>query len=201
MERRVTTHGTGAAEGAPDAMSLSLAAVAVAPDVGEALEKVALNARAIATIAQETVPGATVASTGLQVWPSSDGSHRGFEARHALRLWCPSVDEAGPLVDVIASAVGDALRVEGIDLVLADPGPLEAQARELAVADARRKAEQYAALAGLRLAEVVQVEENLGGGPGRSYAAKAEMLAATSFEPGTRSVSASVTVTWTAVPL
>lgn len=201
MERRVTTTGSGAAEGVPDAVTVHLAAVAEAATVSAALEKVALNAGAVITITRETQPDATTTSAGLQVWPRTDAQGRpaGFEARHALALRCPRLDDAGPLVDVIAGAVGEALRVDGVDLVLTDPAPLEAQARERAFGHARAKAEQYAELAGLRLAEVVAVEESLGA-PVRPYAARLEALASTTFEPGTTTVTASVTVTWAGVP-
>jgi uncharacterized protein YggE len=49
--------------------------------------------------------------------------------------------------------------VNGISFGVADPGPFEDRARQAAVADARARAELYAASAGLKLGEIVLISE------------------------------------------
>ena len=81
---------------------------------------------------------------------------------------------------------------------MADPSGLLVSARELAFADARDQAERLAVLAGRELGRVLRVQDRPSGpvpagwmeqqGPMRASAK------AVSFEPGSATVSASVTV-------
>ncbi len=58
-------------------------------------------------------------------------------------------------------AGGDAARLQGVSYALDDDTALQAEAGEAAFADARRKAEQYAALAGRGLGDVLWVREQV----------------------------------------
>ncbi len=199
MPPTITTHGSGSAEHAPDAMVLRMAAVAVAPSVTEALGQVADLVSRVGDAARATEPGVTVGSTGLQVWQQRDsrGAPAGFEARHSLRVACPVLNRAGAVVDALSSALGDAFVLDGIEPRISDPERLGVEARARAFADAEAKAEELASLSGARLGRVVAVVEGGPGGVAPRPMGKAMMASAdTAFEPGTQAVGATISVTW-----
>jgi len=191
VARTVTVTGHGEASAVPDAALVRVAAVHRAVSLAEALAG-AESARAAAV---QAAGGLVVTSADLQVWPAHDehGEPVGFEARHALSVTCDSVTGAGDLLSRLAAEVGDRLRVEGVSLVLADPAPQVAAAREAAVADARGRAEHLAALLSEQLAQVSEVVEGGGGGVAPRMALKAADI---SLSPGETTLSATVTVTW-----
>lgn len=197
MERTLTTHGHGTTAAPPDAMTLQVAAVARAGTAGEALETVAQSVRAIAALAREAAGGATVSSLSLQVWPREDheGHRTGFEARHSLRVVCPGLESAAALVDRSAAATAG-FALEGVVPTLLRTAELESRARAAAFADARAKAEEIAALAGLSLGEVLRIDETGGGGGIPRTELLAAKVADTHFETGSQVVSAGLTVTW-----
>ena len=74
---------------------------------------------------------------------------------------------------------------------------LAALARERAFADARSKADHLAELAGQRVQRATTVVEGAAnGGPSPWGVPRTMSAAATAFEPGTASVTATLTVTW-----
>jgi uncharacterized protein YggE len=108
-------------------------------------------------------------------------------------------DKVGELLAAAVSA--GANMVNYIQFDIADHAALQSQARELAVADAKSRAEQLAGLLGLQVGEAQTVVENgesygtpmgLGGGGGA-------MMSSVPISQGTLSVSMSVTITYTLV--
>ncbi|HET8765958.1 MAG TPA: SIMPL domain-containing protein, partial [Pedococcus sp.] len=91
---------------------------------------------------------------------------------------------------------GNALTIDSVALDLADPGPLLAAAREAAFADARAKAEQYAALAGRGLGKVVRVSDVVEGGAQPRFARMTAGAGTPSLELGENTVTATVAVRW-----
>lgn len=197
MDRTITTIGSGSASGVPDAMRIGLAVVGHGSTVADALAACASGVGAVSATAREHVAEDRVRSTGLNVWPRHDneGRQAGYEARHSLTVTCDGLENAGRLVTALGDLEGRVL-VDGVEPVISAPGPLAASAREQAYADARAKAEELASYAGLTVTGVLAVVE--GGaaeiGHPRMLAAEAAMP----FEAGTLSVSATLTVTWSA---
>ncbi len=148
-----------------------------------------------------TVVGEGLASGGLGVhsdWEvGPQGKQRAADYRAAAlltaRLDAPA--RAGQVATAAVTAGGEAARVHGLVLVVGDQAGVLAAAREAAWRDARGRAEQYAALAGVALGRVVRIEEvadarypravPLGGGP--------------AVEVGEAEVPARVAVTWALV--
>jgi hypothetical protein len=112
------------------------------------------------------------------------------------------VGASGDLVTALAEEVGDALRIGHVEMYLADPADLAVAARAAAFENARAKADELAALAGQRVTGVVAVAEGAGVRPfGAIDAAPAAMAkVGTAFEPGSATVSASLTVVWSTTP-
>ncbi|MGI8645448.1 MAG: SIMPL domain-containing protein [Nocardioides sp.] len=193
--RTVTVTGHGSASAVPDTAVVRLAAGHRAPDVAQALAGVDAAVSTLGTMARRFTDARRIATTELTVWPAYDdgGGPAGFEARHGLRVVVADLGVAAEMLTALAAEVGDAFRVDGVALEVADPGPATRDAREAALGDARERAEHLAGLADAALGAVVSIVE--GGSGGVGYAAMA-MAKETSFEPGERALGASVTVTY-----
>ncbi|WP_438028465.1 SIMPL domain-containing protein [Sorangium sp. So ce233] len=108
-----------------------------------------------------------------------------------------NLDQVGPVLDAVTSA--GANNVWGVSFDLDKTDPLEAQAREKAIADARARAEALARLQGVALGRVVAISEIVDSGPvhGRmSMAAAAYGDAGTPVAPGEVQFSTQVKVVY-----
>ena len=206
-DRRIEVVGTGEAGATPDVVRLRLSLSARADDVAAAMRATGSLVTAVgAAVREQGVDPVDVASTGAHVQPHWDRDGQritGYEAGHQLTLVVRDLDRLDPVVDAVARAAGDGLRVDDIGLEVADASALREAARAAAFADARAKAQQYAALAGARLGPVLGVAEGGGRVPGpRPMAAEATAFArsaAMPVETGRYGVSASVTVVFALV--
>jgi uncharacterized protein YggE len=72
------------------------------------------------------------------------------------------IDTAGKIIDDATRAAGDLAVVRSLSFTIDDPSKLQAQARELAVKQARERAEQLAAPAGVKLGRVLSITEGAG---------------------------------------
>lgn len=203
--RTVTVTGLGVAHAPPDRAMASLAAETIGEDPGAALSacSVASNAMVEAALAAG-VNRAAVQTTGLSLQPNWE-HHRdeprvaGYVARSVLSLVVEDIGRAGAVLTAVVAAGGEAARVHGVSLVVGDPAAAMATAREAAFTDARSKAEQYAALAGVGLGPLLSVHEDDRGGPPRPIrpGLQAEVvLAAVAVEPGESQLAVGVTASW-----
>ena len=103
-----------------------------------------------------------------------------------------------------ARAAGDAVRFDGIVFAHDDPGALAQEARALALADARGKAEQLATLSGVTLGAVRSITETRGTAPfaetPAAFAMDMDMPADTATRPGTAAVTVTLQVVWAIAP-
>jgi uncharacterized protein YggE len=201
----ITTVGEGQAAGTPDSLRLHVSVHHTAASVSDALAGCASRLEAAVGVARRFTEPHRIGSTGLHVDRDHDEQGRattGWVAHHALRIEVPDVAASGDLVTALAEGVGDALRIGHVEMYLADPGDLAVEARAAAFAHPRAKADELAALAGRRVTGVVAVAEGAGARPYvAGEAAPAAMArAATSFEPGSATVSATLTVVWATGP-
>jgi uncharacterized protein YggE len=122
----------------------------------------------------------------------------GYGASQRLSVRVRAVDELGRVIDRAIAA--GATVVDEVSLELADPGAATAQARELAVADARSRAEALAAAAGVTLGKAVAIMEGPRAGEPRPFAkARAELMSVAADTPvaaGTTEVVVEVEVTF-----
>ena len=104
------------------------------------------------------VAGPRTTSTGVHPRHDRDGARVvGYTAYQSLVVTTGDVVGVGSLVEASAGAAGDALTIDHVGFEVGDPGPVLARARESAFADARSKAQQYAALARRGLGAVTLV--------------------------------------------
>ncbi|MEP7331600.1 MAG: SIMPL domain-containing protein [Terracoccus sp.] len=203
-KRTVTVVGWGSVRVSPDVVRLDLRVGHDAADVAEALTGAT---RGITSVI-EAVRAAGVADTDIRTLDASvnqrwdnNGTAVGFTAQQQLGVVVRRLDATGEILESGAAAVGNALLVDQVRLDVDNRDDAEQGARDAAFANARSKAEQYAALAGAELSEVLGLTE-LGAAPVGARGRKgfvAEMQMASSPMPvqgGDLDVTASVTVTW-----
>lgn len=208
MPRRVATvtvSGAGTVTASPDMAEITTGVVTQAPTAAQALTT---NSQAMERLLQ-ALGGLGVASRDIQTTsisvspqrrPPKDGPPPeivGYEVTNQVRV---KVRELGRLGRVLDQQVGQGANlVYGIHFGLQEPAPLLDEARKRAMADARRKAELYAAAASLKVGRVVAVQE-AGAAPPRPEMARVMMSAAVPVAPGEQEIQASVTVTFTLEP-
>ena len=203
-KRTVTVIGSGSVRVAPDVVRLDLRVGHDAADVAEALTGAT---RGITSVI-EAVRDAGVADSDIrtldvsvnQRWDNS-GAAVGFTAQQQLGVVVRRLDATGEILQAGAAAVGNALLVDQVRLDVYARDDAKQQARDAAFANARSKAEQYAALAGAELGEVLGVTE-FGAAPVgaprmmRQAATMPMAAAGMPVEGGDLDVTESVTVTW-----
>ncbi|MCI0438848.1 MAG: SIMPL domain-containing protein [Chloroflexi bacterium] len=98
----------------------------------------------------------------------------GYTVNNSATVKIRDLDAIGEIIDEVATAGGDATRINGVSFTVEDPKALESTLREAAVNDAMAKAEQFAALTGVTLGKLVFIAEISGGSPVVQDFARAE---------------------------
>lgn len=197
----LTVRGSGAADAVPDVVVADLATEVRADDVGTALREATEALAAVRRALREGgVDDRAVRTSGTSTWTEQagpDGAVLRVVARVGLVVTLRDVATAGDVIGVAVAAGGAPVRLGGLRLVVSDPAPAQALAREAAWLDAVAKARQLAALAGRTLGAVVAVhEDEPGGGAVPRFSRGRAATSAVPVEPGEQTVQAAVTVRW-----
>ena len=89
----------------------------------------------------------------------------GYRVSNQARVRIRDMGSVGPVIDEVAGAGGDLVRIQGIRFTVEDTGELESQAREKAIENLLAKAQQFAELTGVRLGKPVFLSESGGFAP------------------------------------
>ena len=122
----------------------------------------------------------------------------GYSVSNQATVMIRDLDNVGPIIDEVAEASGDLVRINGISFNIEDPEPLRDEARANAVADLERRAEMLADLASVKLGPMVYLNEGASYVPPQPLYARAESALAsadsfsTSISPGELDVSVTV---------
>jgi uncharacterized protein YggE len=84
----------------------------------------------------------------------------GYRVSNMVAAKIRNMDKVGSIIDTVAVAGGDLTRINGINFSVDNPEQYYAEARELAMNDAKAKAEQIASLSGIVLGKPTYVSEN-----------------------------------------
>ena len=207
MPRRpatVTVSGAGTVAAAPDLAEITIGVVTQALTGAQAL---AANSQAMERLLQALgglgIAARDIQTTNISVSPlrRPDGQPpeiTGYEVSNQVRVKVRDLARLGRVLD---QQVGQGANlVYGIRFGLQEPAPRLDEARKLAMADARRRAELYATTAGLKLGRVVAVQEAGAASPRPEMAPRVMMSAAVPVVPGEQEIQASVIVTFTLEP-
>ncbi len=199
----ISVTGEGQVMVVPDMATISLGVTVNGDTAKAALDA---NSAALTTVLQQLtaagIEAKDIQTSGLSLGPvydysSSGGAQKvlGYSASNIVTAHVRKIDDVGAVLD--ASVTDGANVLNGISFGLHDPVPATDEARKKAVADARRKAELYAAAAGMKLGGIISISEAGG-------MAMPMMMADASFAKagnvpvagGELSVGASVSVTF-----
>ncbi len=200
--RVIEVTGEGSVDATPDFARVTVGVTTAGKDAREAM---AANADAmnalIATIKGEGVAPADIQTSGLTISPSfssvrsSSGPPTivGYTVGDTVTVTARDLSRLGALLDKAVG--GGANAMYGVSFGTNDVSALLDKARPLAVADAKRKADIYAAAAGEKVGRLLVLSEEGGGGPmpiaGRMFAAA--KAAPTPIEPGQDKLTVSIT--------
>ncbi len=160
----IVVTGQGSAELRPSQVILDVGLACRAGSPGDALT--AVTARAEAVIAAARGAGLAeedLQTQGLAVAPHFDSKHDrvvDYRSSYTLELTVRDVAGAPGVVDAVAGAAGDALRLGGFRLTSPLAAAARAEAGVAAVRDARDRAERLAAAAGVGLGRVLEIVED-----------------------------------------
>lgn len=143
-----------------------------------------------------------IKTTDYNINPDYDytgGSQRikGYSASTNLSIKVREIDKINSVID--GATASGANQVGGISFDIDDKTKLENEAREKAVEDAKRKAENASKIAGFQLGRIVNYSENFGGYPiyMRTMAVGAsEDNKTTQVEPGSSEIIVNITLSY-----
>jgi uncharacterized protein YggE len=127
--------------------------------------------------------------------PRTEPKLVGYGISNQVRVKIRQIGKVGEILDRLITA--GVTNVGNIAFLVSDPSKALDQAREAAIADARRKAEVYARASGLRLGRVIWITEDSGFAPPfpmRAQGASAAMAAPVPIATGEDTLRARVTV-------
>ena len=122
----------------------------------------------------------------------------GYQASNRVTVKLRDVSKAAALVDTLVGA--GANTIGGISFMVSQPSKLLDEAREQAVADARRKAEIYAKAAGVTLGAPISISEEGAQSPPQFRRMSAGIAAAAPIAQGEETLHVTVSVSWTIKP-
>jgi uncharacterized protein YggE len=195
----VTAYGAASVKAMPDLMRARFRVIRVEQTPSQAFAAASEAVQDVReTLRRHDISDAAVEHSRLGLessWQYVDGKRQfiGYECRASFSVESTALDDVQPLlVDLVAAGANE---IDGVDFDVTGKPGLRAEARRLAVAAARRKADLYAEAAVVRLGAVVhiddvdpeQLERDRYRGHGSGGAASAQDLA-----PGHVVVSAAV---------
>ncbi|MGH2476476.1 MAG: SIMPL domain-containing protein [Candidatus Limnocylindrales bacterium] len=202
----IVVSGTGRVSVEPDLADLRLGVSVARPTVDAARSEAATTMDAILTAVTETgVARRDVRTTLLNVQPRYDYRDNkpptltGYELANVVEVTVRDLARLGEVVDGTLRA--GATSMDSLSFRVADPTAAERQARIMAMAEARARADVLAEAAGLTIVGVSDIVEGSPARPPTPYPKGERMMmmaadASTPVESGSMEIAVSVTVSY-----
>jgi len=214
IERSITVVGEGKVSVTPDVAEANVGAEVLAPTVKEATAEAKERMTAImaalqkAGIAEKDIQTSNYSiyferypevSPVVEAKPSEiEGNYR---VSNMVQVKIHDLEKIGTILDEVIEA--GANNVYGVNFTLDDPSEVMSEARSKAIADAKARAQELAALNGVSLGEVLQISEVIGGSFATMGIRMASEYAAGgggSISPGELQFSMQIQVTYAIAP-
>jgi uncharacterized protein YggE len=204
----IVVRGTGRVDARPDLADLRLGVAVSRPTVAAARSEAAATMEAILrAVAELGIEKPDIRTTLLSVQPRYDYRDgqaprlTGYELANVVEITVRDLERVGDVVDGALGA--GATSMDGLSFRVADPAPIEREARIRAMGAARASADVLAEAAGLSIVDVADVVEGDDPRPPTPrYKAERMALAAadvgTPVESGSMEIAVTVTVTYRA---
>jgi uncharacterized protein len=164
-QTNIVVSGEGRISVAPDYAAITAGVTTKAKTAKEATDANAkLMAAVIAALRDGGIAQKDIATTQFSVQPvyttqsNTEPKLTGFSASNQVAVTIRQMDKVGDIADRMVAA--GATNIGNLAFLHSDASKLLDQAREAAVADARRKAELYARASGVTLGRLVSISEN-----------------------------------------
>ncbi|MFZ9627730.1 MAG: SIMPL domain-containing protein [Ilumatobacteraceae bacterium] len=197
--RTLSVTGEGTVTVRPDTADVTVGVQVTAATADVALQQANDAADAlIAAVKGEGVDEADIRTTSLYVYPmySSDSTVSSYTASNMVTVTVRDIDKAGAVIDAAAGAASGAISISGISFSVDDTESALDSARTDAIENARARADQYAAAAGVEVGDVLLISETSVSSPpiyGR-VDTEGGGSAPTPIESGSQELSVSVSV-------
>lgn len=205
-DHTVTVSGTGEISVAPDVADVVIGVMVQKPTVAEAQSAAAAAMTSVlAAIKKDGVADADIITVNLSLTSVYDYSASGTSPRLVGQQYSNTVKVTVRNLKSVASVVDDATAagataIAGITFRLNDPKTIEAQARQLAMADARTKADALTAAANVSVTGVSAITETTAQTNPTYYGAALDAAKAASVstpvQTGTTDIIVQVTVSY-----
>ena len=201
--RTIQVSGTGEIQVAPDTAVIQLGVQTQAKTAEFALSQNSSKMRSL----MDTLENAGISSDNIQTQTlrlsprynisdsNKDRTLIGFTASNIVEVRSEDLGNLGDLLDQAVKA--GANTIENINFEISDSGEVIDQARQVAVENARHKAEQLADLTNSALGPVLEVQDLSRTPVPNVRQAEAAAPAAVPVSPGSQTISVQVQITWT----
>jgi len=200
--RMITATGTGKVSVRPDTAIVQVGAETRAPSLADATADVSRRISAVFErvkalgVAERDITTVTYAIDPVIAQRRSEEEATrilGYRVANVVQLRIRQLDAVGRIMDAAVAAGANTMR--GLTFTVADPQAVEAQARTLAVQNAKEKAGKLAEAAGVTLGELALLTEGVPAPYPRPLAGRADYLAQGPgpVEPGQQEISVTVT--------
>lgn len=201
----ITVTGVGQVSTPADMATITLGVRTLGETAEEALNE---NSQQVQSVLQalrdEGIASADIETSSIQLYPQYDRTGEtqditGFEASNIVTATIRDIDALGGILDAAVSAGSNT--IQNIQFQANQAEDLVAQARELAVENARDKAEQLAGLFEVDLGAVTRIDET-SSSPVTPTARQVEFAedASVPVQPGSQSITVQVLVSWRIIP-
>ena len=131
-----------------------------------------------------------------QATPRGVNSIEGYQVINQVSVRVRDLSKLGVLLSSLVEA--GANRLNGVSYEIADPAPFVDQARKAAIADARKRADLYAAAAGAKIKQVLSISEGSGYAPPMPVSLRAMKAGAEAVQVagGEQNITVSVAVVY-----
>jgi uncharacterized protein len=164
----ISVSGEGRVATSPDMATISLGVTTFGDTAAAAMAKNSEElAKVMGNLTAAGIEAKDIQTTGLMLNPNwsydssgGAGTINGYTAMNMVNVRVRALDGLGSVLD--AAVKDGANTLNGLTFGIADPQPVNDEARKLAVADAVRKAGLLAQAAGVKLGAVMSISEQTG---------------------------------------
>jgi uncharacterized protein YggE len=208
-QQGIWVNGEGKVTVTPDIATVSLGVSSQSPTVAQAQSQAAIAMDKVMTALTSNGVAKNDIKTqyfNIQQMTRYDNNTQqsvvtGYMVSNTVTAKIRVVEKTGSIIDAVALAGGDFTRINGVGFSVEKPEQYYSQARELAIRDAKSKADQLAKLAGVTLGVATSISESSVSNPVpypapvmRSQAAG--MGSTTSISPGETDITLSVQIAY-----
>jgi uncharacterized protein len=202
----ISVNGTGVITVTPDVAQITLGvrsqqtSVAAAQTQANAAMNAVMAVLKTNNIADKDIKTSQFNISQVYTYNNSTGQSTvtGYSVTNTVSVKIRDLTKVGSIIDAVAAAGGDNTVINGISFLVDDPTQYYAQARTLAMNDAKAKATQLAAAAGVKLGAPIFISESTYSNSSPVYYAKdASSGSATPISAGESDITLNVQVSYT----